>query len=108
MSGCTSQQFPATGQTVGFPADKNDGIRGPVSVPDDGAVQAGKTLAYTDNFDGTITDLSTGLMWEQKDEAGGLHDKDNLYAWSGDGMQETIWDWLEDVRAVRTSDRAGV
>ncbi len=29
-------------------------------------VQAGATLSYTDNGDGTITDNNTGLMWEKK------------------------------------------
>jgi hypothetical protein len=39
--------------------------------------------------DGTITDLSSGLMWEQKDDnnTGGVHDVDNRYTWTdpGDG-----------------------
>jgi hypothetical protein len=60
----------ATGQTTDF---------GPGS---DGEVQAGVALSYTDNGDGTITDNNTGLMWEKKDDSGGLHDKDNLYSWS--------------------------
>jgi len=58
--------FPATGQTTASQADKNDGIAGPVDVPDDGTVQAGAPLTYTDNEDGTITDNNTGLMWEKK------------------------------------------
>lgn len=37
---------------------------------------------FVDNGDGTVTDLQTGLMWEQKDDAAGIHDKDNLYTWS--------------------------
>jgi Protein of unknown function (DUF1566). len=32
-----------------------------------------------DNGDGTISDRATCLMWEKKDDAGGIHDKDNLY-----------------------------
>jgi hypothetical protein len=92
-------QFPATGQTTAYTADKNDGIVGPVAVPDDGTVQAGATLNYQDNGDGTITDLNTGLMWEKKSDDGDLHDKDNIYRWSGNGSQETIWDWLDDVNA---------
>jgi hypothetical protein len=35
-----------------------------------------------DNGDGTVTDNLTGLVWEKKDDAGGIHDKDNLYTWS--------------------------
>ncbi len=89
-------QFPATGQTTAYPADKN-GNPGAV-VPDDGTVQAGKTLNYKDNGDGTITDKVTGLMWEKKSDDGGLHDKDNAYPWSSSGT-DTIWDWLDDVNA---------
>ncbi len=68
-------------------------------MPDDGTIQAGAPLSYTDNGNGTITDNITGLMWERKDDSGGLHDKDNFYAWSGVGSQESIWDWLDDINA---------
>jgi hypothetical protein len=30
----------------------------------------------------TVVDLLTGLEWEKKDDAGGLHDKDHTYTWS--------------------------
>lgn len=102
-----AQQFPATGQTTAYTADKNDGIDGAVAVPDDGTVQAGTTLNYQDNGDGTITDLNTGLMWEKKDDTGGLHQWDNTYVWSGDGSQETIWDWLDDINAEGGTGFAG-
>ncbi len=36
----------------------------------DGNYQAGLAMAYKDNGDGTVTDLNTGLMWEQTPEAG--------------------------------------
>jgi hypothetical protein len=110
---CTGAQFPATGQTTAYQADKNDGIVGPVVVPDDGTVQAGATLSYTDNGDGTITDNNTGLMWEQKTSLdstvnfANLHDADNYYVWSGNGSQETIWDWLGDVNAEGGPGYAG-
>ncbi len=61
--------IPATGQTAVFGAGS------------DGDVQAGATLSYIDNGDGTITDTVTGLMWEKKDDSGGIHDKDNNYSW---------------------------
>lgn len=61
--------LPASGQTTAFGAGS------------DGDVQAGQGLSYTDNGDGTITDNSTGLMWEKKDDSGGFHDKDNAYTW---------------------------
>jgi len=36
---------------------------------------------FIDNGDGTITDTSTGLMWEVKTDDGGPRDKDNAYTW---------------------------
>ena len=37
---------------------------------------------YTDNADQTVTDKLTGLVWEKKDDSGGVHDKGNAYSWS--------------------------
>jgi hypothetical protein len=90
----------ATGQTTPDGADKlNDGIAGPVSVPDDGTLQRGSELKYHDTGKGTVRDQRTGLEWEKKCAAcGTLHDVDNIYVWSGDGLtEETIWDWLDQV-----------
>ncbi|OGL68152.1 hypothetical protein A3D60_04075 [Candidatus Uhrbacteria bacterium RIFCSPHIGHO2_02_FULL_47_29] len=101
------QAFPATGQTTAYAADKNDGIPAPVAVPDDGAVRAGAPLDYVDNGDGTITDLNTGLMWEKKAISIGLHNRDKTYVWSGNGSEETIWDWLDDVNAEGGTGFAG-
>jgi hypothetical protein len=63
------QDFPATGQTTSYRAD------------DDGDIQAGATLSYTDNRDGTITDNNTCLVWEKKSDDGSIHDKDSVYTW---------------------------
>ena len=71
--GICKQRFPASGQTTAY---------GPGS---DGDMRAGAALAYADNGDGTITDTNTGLMWEKKDDSGGIHDKDNTYTW---GMED--------------------
>ena len=49
----------------------------------DGALQKGASQSFTDNGDGTITDNTTGLMWEKKSADGSIHDKDNTYTWSG-------------------------
>jgi Protein of unknown function (DUF1566) len=95
--GSAPGDFPATGQTTAYTANRNDGIPGAVAVPDDGTVRAGAPLSYTDNGNGTITDDNTGLVWEKKGDNLGLHDKDNFYWWSGNGAEETVWDWLEDV-----------
>lgn len=70
-----------TGQTVCF-----DEVGTSISCLDtgqDGEVQYGAALSYTDNGDGTITDNSTGLMWEKLDNnnVGGIHDQDNIYTW---------------------------
>jgi hypothetical protein len=101
--------FQATGQTTSYQADKNDGIARPVDVPDDGALQRGATLRYKVGLDGTIRDKRTGLIWEVKcaSGCGGLHDVDNTYRWSGDGTQETIWDWLDAINAEGGSGYAG-
>src|SRR5262249_16818348 len=90
-------------------ADKNDGISGPVDVPDDGTLQRGATLHYKVLQDGTVKDLNTGLIWEVKCSSGcgGLHDVGNTYRWSGDGSQETIWDWLDDLNAEGGTGYAG-
>lgn len=49
--------------------------------PGDGAGH-GAALSYTNNGDGTATDNNTGLMWEVKERAGGVHDVGNTYSWS--------------------------
>lgn len=105
-------QFPATGQTTAYTADKNNSA-GQDAVPGDGTVQAGATLRYRDNGNGTITDKNTLLIWEKKNsldstpDLSNLHDADNTYLWSGDGAEETIWDWLDDVNAEGGTGFAG-
>jgi hypothetical protein len=39
------------------------------------------TASYIDNGDSTVTDIVTGLMWEQKTDDGGSRDKDITYTW---------------------------
>jgi hypothetical protein len=105
---CPPGYFPATGQTTEFTADRK-GAPGAV-VPGDGAIQAGATLSYVDNGNGTVTDLNTGLMWENKVPetdaactAANQADRDircaqNTYPWAS-LTQDTIFDWLEDLNA---------
>jgi hypothetical protein len=127
-SGCKSGgALPATGQTTGYTADKKkDGIGGAVPVPDDGTLERGGAPSYVYNFDGTITDLNTGLMWELKGDAFDfgqgpcfgfsclLHHQWLVLRWSGDGTpdvgiagEQTIWDWLDDVNAEGGTGFAG-
>ncbi|HYD46762.1 MAG TPA: DUF1566 domain-containing protein [Terriglobales bacterium] len=68
VTGTSPLGFPRSGQTTSYGAGS------------DGDIQAGEH-SYTDNGDGTITDNVTGLMWEKKDDSGGIHDKDNVYTW---------------------------
>lgn len=105
VSGCSGRQFyPATGQTVSYPADLF--FTSGQSVDDDGAVQSGAPLNFVDNGDGTITDLNTGLMWEKKANDGDIHDVDRTYFWSKAGAY-TVWDWLELVNTEGGSGFAG-
>ena len=71
VTGTRTHKLPRSGQTT------SDG------AGSDGAVQAGSAMSFTDNGNGTITDNVTGLMWEKKDDSGGIHDMDNVYTWSG-------------------------
>jgi Protein of unknown function (DUF1566) len=43
------------------------------------------TARYVDNGNGTVTDSTTGLVWEQKTNDGGVHDWDNTYSWTLSG-----------------------
>jgi hypothetical protein len=59
-----------TGQTSDF---------GPGS---DGILQKGTARSYTDNLDGTITDNSTGLVWEKLTSDATIHNFNNSYTWA--------------------------
>jgi len=89
--------FPATGQTTSFATSTKTPTGAPVG--DDGAVQAGGPLSFTDNGDGTITDNNTGLMWEKKSLDGSDHDVNKAFLWS-DPNAATIWDWLDALNAT--------
>ena len=82
LSACqaAAQQFPATGKTTCL------NISGEViqcqGTGQDGEIQAGATLSYTDNGDGTITDNNTKLVWEKKSSDGTIHDFHTVYTWA--------------------------
>src|SRR5262249_39615045 len=40
---------------------------------------------FVDNGNGTITDRQSCLVWEKKDDAAGLHDKDRAFQWTSTG-----------------------
>jgi len=64
-----------TGGMFGYNLSYNDYVR---------AVRGGQCGSYgdfVDNGDATVTDTSTGLMWEVKADDDGPRDKDNLYTW---------------------------
>jgi len=88
IAGCTpppATAFPATGQTTCWdPADTSDPIAtiACAGTGQDGEIQAGATLSYTDNGDGTITDNNTGLMWEKKSDDGTINDKATSPTWA--------------------------
>ena len=80
----SAQKLPATGQTTCWET-QGDTNQPPIPCTDtgqDGEIQAGAALSYTDNGDGTITDNNTLLMWEKKDNSGGIHDKENVYSFT--------------------------
>jgi len=49
----------------------------------DGELQTGVARSYTDNGDGTITDNSTGLMWERKSNDQSIHSISVNVGWNG-------------------------
>src|SRR5204863_391623 len=72
--------FPATGQTT---CSNASGTVIPCAgTGQDGDIQAGAPLSYTDNGDGTITDNDTGLVWEKLSLDGSVHDRNNTYTWT--------------------------
>src|SRR2546429_9474671 len=68
------QDFPATGQTTTAPTPF-------YHAGDDGDIQAGATLSYTDNGDGTTTHKNTRPTVEDKSAHGPNHGEDKHYKW---------------------------
>lgn len=83
-STCTEGGVLRTGQAACYNPNGNSGSTIPCSgTTQDGDLQAGLPRQYADNGDGTISDLATGLTWEKKDHAGGMHDVDQQTVWAG-------------------------
>jgi hypothetical protein len=70
-----------TGQTICF-VGNTASTTTCAGTGQDGEIQAGVPRALVDNGDGTVTDQSTGLMWEKLSNDGSVHDKDTQYIWS--------------------------
>ncbi|MGH8554808.1 MAG: DUF1566 domain-containing protein [Gammaproteobacteria bacterium] len=92
-------QFPATGQTTCY--DSFGVIIDCDGTGQDGEIQAGADLSYTDNMDGTITDNNTGLMWAKKsgETVSNIHSVANLYSWQNA--------FAEHVSGLNTDNFAG-
>ena len=69
VEGCSdvAAGLPGTGQTASY------------AIGDDAYFNAGGALSYTDNGDGTVTDVRTGLTWEKKTDA----NVNYVYSWQG-------------------------
>jgi hypothetical protein len=72
-------RFPATGQMTCW--DSSGNLIPCAGTGHDGEIQAGATLRYRDNGNGTITDLNTKLAWEKQSDDGSIHDQNTLYTW---------------------------
>ena len=70
---------PVTGQTSCYSLEGS--AINCAGTGQDGEMQAGVPRSFTDNADGTITDNSTGLMWEKLSNDDSLHDVDAVYTW---------------------------
>ncbi|MBI5506594.1 MAG: DUF1566 domain-containing protein [Deltaproteobacteria bacterium] len=84
-----------------------------IGKADTKAAAASASCRILDNGNGTLSDLNTGLMWEQKDGSGGgpnftdPHDVDNQYQWSSSGTipdGDTFTDFLAQLNGGTTSD----
>lgn len=82
-----SYRLPDTGQTSCY-----DDVGNVISCPSPGerfygqdAQYQGPQRHYRDNGDGTVTDLNTGLMWQQGDDQNGTGWNSPYYTWQQAG-----------------------
>jgi uncharacterized protein DUF1566 len=73
------QQFPATGQTTCW--NESGAVIACPGTGQDGDIQAGSALSYTDNGDGTLSDNNTKLVWEKQSFDGSIHDMRTAFKW---------------------------
>src|SRR3989337_1832748 len=79
LAACTDDLAACEAECQIFPGD---GVGNDIFDPD--LPGHGPAFSYSQpgTPDGTFTDDNTGLMWEIKDDAGGIHDKDTTYTWT--------------------------
>jgi len=77
LHGCAP---PATASSTPAASATATSVATPTSTP---TVTPQSGDRFVDNGDGTITDTQTGLIWEKKDQAGGLHNVNTLFPWAG-------------------------
>ena len=80
LGGGLQSQRLKTGQTLCY--DNAGTVIACAGTGQDGELQKGLAVAYTDNGNGTITDTRTGLMWEKLSDDGTIHDQDTTYTWT--------------------------
>ncbi len=88
-----STRLAAAGSCVGKPdgatcdagSDQADALTCNVGVCGICVENALASPRFVDDGDGTIADRQTCLVWEKKDNAGGIHDLNNVYRWSSSG-----------------------
>jgi len=82
QSNCVASVRPplSTGQTTCY----NDAgtVVSCAGTGQDGTFLKGAAHSFTDNGNGTVTDNTTGLMWEKLSDDGTIHDKDTGYTWT--------------------------
>lgn len=81
VNGCSQRALLRTGQTTCY---NSTGAQIACSgTGQDGDLKKGWKLRYTDNGDGTVTDDSTGLMWELLYNNKGIHGAKVELTWRG-------------------------
>jgi hypothetical protein len=83
LATCEAQptgQERETGQTLCY--DSVGTVIPCAGTGQDGEFLKGVAHSFTDNGNGTVTDNTTGLMWEKLSDNGDIHDKDTTYDWT--------------------------
>jgi hypothetical protein len=89
LNGCNPQPSATATPPAPHSATPSQSTTPTQTAPPTRSATPGRTATptprFVDNGDGTITDTTTGLMWEKKGDDGGLHDLDRTFTWSMSG-----------------------